>query len=266
MPKPYVVPSVDRALRIIELLAESRRGLTLSDICRKLGLPKSSVHLLVKTLESAGYLKDNQINGRYHFGLKLVSLSRLALENLDLREHARPYLQDLMMKTSITVHMAVLERGEAVIIEKIEAPGLLRVATWVGRRLDASSSAVGKALLAYTPGVDLQQVHEASAMARYNRNTITTPKKLARELDRVREQGYAVEDEEGEIGMRCIGAPVYDADSRVICAISIAGSTSQIPKQRINELASLVKKTARELSLHTGHSWSDSSTAAAPLL
>jgi DNA-binding IclR family transcriptional regulator len=140
MQKVYAVPSVSRALAILELLAQSKRGLTLSDISRKLALPKSSVHVLVRTLELIGYLKNNRISKKYHFGLKLISLSNTALENLDLREQARPFLQDLMLKTGLTVHMAILEGAEAVIIEKVEALGMLRLATWVGRRLDANSS------------------------------------------------------------------------------------------------------------------------------
>lgn len=253
MQKTYTVPSVSRALAILELLAQSRRGLTLSDISRKLALPKSSVHLLVRTLELMGYLKNNRVNGKYHFGLKLVSLSHTALENLDLREQARPFLQDLMLETGLTVHMAILEDAEAVIIEKVEAPGMLRLATWVGRRLDANSSGVGKALLAFAPETNMNRRLTGRAMARHNRNTIASPDRLARELKKVRELGYAFEDEEGEIGFRCIGVPVYDSANNVISAVSVAGTTAQIPKEKVAKLSSAVKATALEISTHLGY-------------
>ena len=253
MEKAYTVPSVSRALAILELLAQSRRRLTLSDISRKLTLPKSSVHLLVRTLAQMGYLKNNRVCGKYHFGLKLVSLSHTALENLDLRELARPFLQDLMLKTGLTVHMAILEDAEAVIIEKIEAPGMLRLATWVGRRLDANSSGVGKALLAFAPETNMNRRLTGRAMARHNRNTIASPDRLARELKKVRELGYAFEDEEGEIGFRCIGVPVYDSANNVISAVSIAGTTAQIPKEKVVRLASSVKATALEISIRLGY-------------
>jgi DNA-binding IclR family transcriptional regulator len=253
MLKAYPVPSVTRAFKIMELLSESKRGLAPSDISRKLALPKSSVHLLVKTLESMGYLKLNQFNGRYHFGLKLVSLSHTALENLDLCEQARPYLLDLMRATGLTVHMAILERAEAVIIEKVEAPGMLRLATWVGRRLDANSSGVGKALLAFVPDASLDSGLSGRALVRHNRNTITSPTKLAAELKKIRQMGYSFEDEEGEIGFRCIGAPVYDASGTVISAISVAGTNAQIPKERVPKLASAVKATAYEISARLGY-------------
>jgi len=252
VPSDYAVPSVGRAMKILELLARSQRGLTLSDISRRLALPKSSTHVLIKTLEATGYLKNSQLSGRFCFGLKLVSLSKMALENLDLREQARPFLRDLMVQSGLTVHLAILEGAEAVIIEKAEAPGMLRLATWVGRRLDANSSAVGKALLAFS-GDDICGHSLASRpMARNNRNTISSPERLARELKKVREHGYSFEDEEGEIGFRCIGAPVFDSADVAVAAISIAGATSQIPNERVTKLAALVKVVARHISERLG--------------
>jgi DNA-binding IclR family transcriptional regulator len=252
MPNTYSVPSVFRAMSILELLAQSQRGLTLSDVSRKLGLPKSSTHVLIKTLEVMGYLKSSKITGRYCFGLKLVSLSNMALENLDLREQARPFLQHLMLQTGLTVHLAILEGAEAVIIEKVEAPGMLRLATWVGRRLDANSSGVGKALLAFAADGNCEKWFVGHPMAKHNNNTISSPERLVRELKKVREQGYAFEDEEGEIGFRCIGVPVYDTANRTIAAISVAGTTSQIANKRIAKLISLVKATAMQISAHLG--------------
>jgi IclR family KDG regulon transcriptional repressor len=268
MPSAYSVPSVSRAMKILELLAQSQRGLTLSDISRKLALPKSSAHVLIKTLENTGYLKSSKLNGKYCFGLKLISLSNMALENLDLREQARPFLQELALRAGLTVHLAILEGAEAVIIEKIEAPGMLRLATWVGRRLDANSSGVGKALLAFASEGSGDRRFTGRPLARHNRNTISSPERLARELKRVRERGYAFEDEEGEIGFRCIGVPLHDSANRVIAAISVAGTTSQISNERVAKLASIVKATAVQISAHLGYDSdleaSDESTGASP--
>jgi DNA-binding IclR family transcriptional regulator len=252
MANTYSVPSVSRAMMILELLAQSQRGLTLSDVSRKLGIPKSSAHVLIKTLELMGYLKNSKINGKYCFGLKLVSLSNMALENLDLREQAKPFLYQLMLRTGLTVHLAILEGAEAVIIEKIEAPGMLRLATWVGRRLDANSSGVGKALLAFAAEGTWDQRFAWRPMAKHNKNTISSPERLARELKKVREQGFAFEDEEGELGFRCIGVPLYDAANRAIAAISVAGTTSQISNDRVAKLISAVKATAHQISEHLG--------------
>lgn len=252
MANTYSVPSVARSMQILELLAQSQRGLTLSDISRKLSIPKSSAHVLIKTLETMGYLKISQATGRYCFGLKLVSLSNMALENLDLRELARPFLQQLMLRTGLTVHLAILEGAEAVLIEKVEAPGMLRLATWVGKRLDANSSGVGKALLAFSEDGSYLHRFTGRSMARYNKNTISSLDRLARELKKIREQGYAFEDEEGEIGFRCIGVPLYDSADRAVAAISVAGTTSQISNDRMASLISNIKLTARQISIRLG--------------
>ena len=122
--------------------AMERRMFSLRDMPQA-HAPKSSAHLLVGTVERRGYLQKNALSGKYCFGLKPVSLSRAALENLDLREEANPHLQALMRETGLTGHMAALEHNEAVIIEKIECPGLLRLATCIGRRLDVNCSGVG---------------------------------------------------------------------------------------------------------------------------
>lgn len=259
MSSDYSVPSVSRAMKILELLAQSQRGLTLSDISRRLNLPKSSTHILIKTLERIGYLKSSKLTGKFCFGLKLVSLSNMALENLDLREQARPYLQDLMLRSGLTVHLAILEGAEAVIIEKVQAPGMLRLATWVGRRLDANCSGVGKALLAFSDEEVTSLHFRSRPMVRNNRNTISSPERLARELKKVRELGYAFEDEEGEIGFRCIGAPICDSANRAIASISIAGTTAQIPNERVQKLAGMVTATAKQISAQLGLSPESSS-------
>lgn len=250
MQKCSLVPSVDRALKVMELLAESRRGFSLSDLSRRLALPKSSAHLIVRTLEMRGYLQKNGENGKYFFGLKLINLSHTALENLDLREQARPFLQRLMLKTGLTVHLAVLERSEAVIIDKVETPGMLRLATWIGRRLDANSSGVGKALLAFVPEPEIDRQFTGRPLAKYNNKTIISAARLKRELKKVRELGYAFEDEEGEVGVRCIGSPIVDSTGNVIAAVSVAGTTSQVPLERVEKLALLVKAVASEISAH----------------
>jgi DNA-binding IclR family transcriptional regulator len=246
----YSVPSVDRAFAILELLAESQRGYSLSEISRKLGLPKSSIHLLITTLESKGYLHKNESTGKYRFGLKLITLSRRAIDNLSLREEARPYLQALMLKTGLTVHLAVWEQNEAVIVEKVEAPGMLRLATSVGGRLGINSSAVGKALLAFLPEHEIARQVEGKRLAKHNDNTIAAPSKMRRELEKIKSLGYAFEDEEGEIGFRCLGAPIFDHSNNVVAALSVAGTTSQIPHERADQLGKTVRAVANEISTH----------------
>jgi len=250
--KEYSVPSIERALSVLECLARAKRGFSLSEIGRRLRIPKSSAHL-ISTLERRGFLQRNTKTNRYCFGLQLVSLSRSALENLDLREEAKPFLCSLMQESGFTVHMAVLERDEAVIIEKVEAPGLVRLASWVGRRLDVNCSGVGKALLAFLPDDELDCLLRTKDFARHNSRTIISTTILRRELILVRQAGYALDNEEDEPGVRCIGAPVFDEKGKAVAAISIAGVASQIGIDRVPVLARLVTRAAGRISARMGY-------------
>lgn len=250
------VPAVDRALTVIEYLAQSKRGFTGSDMSRTLNLPKSSLHLILGTLERRGYLQKNIYTNKYHFGLKLVSLSRTAFDGLELREEAKPFLQALAKKTGLTVHMAVLERNEAVIIEKVEVPGLIKVATWIGRRLDVNCTAAGKALIAYLPEEELERQILGKGLAKHNYRSICSIGRIKEELAKVRKLGYAFDNEEDEIGLRCLGAPIFDSSEQAVASISISGTSAQISLARVPKLAAVVKRTAVSLSNHLG---SDSS-------
>jgi DNA-binding IclR family transcriptional regulator len=230
------VPAIERALAVLEFLAQSKSGFSTSEISRRLGLPKSSTYLIVETLERQGFLQKNRQTGKYCLGLKLITLSRNAVENLDLREEAKPFLRSLMQESQLIVHMAVLDGTEAVIIEKVAAPGMLRVPTWVGRRLDVNCTSVGKALAAFSSEEELDEIVRLKGFPKRNDNTM--------ELASVRHLGYSLDDEEDEIGERCIGAPIFDAFGTIIAAISVAGTVSQIPNERIAGLANLLKRTA----------------------
>ena len=229
-------PAVERTLSILELLSVTKSGLTLPELSRRLGLPKSSTYCLLVTLERRGYLLRNNRTHRYLFGLKLFSLANMALSRVELRENAASFLHPLMQRSRLTVHMAIIEDHEAVLIEKVEPPGLVRLATWVGKRLELHCSAVGKCLLAYLPETEFLRLVRDRGLTRNNENTITSIRKLKQQITQIRHAGYAIEDEEGEIGCRCVGAPVFDHSGNAIAAISVAGTTAQITNRRVRLL------------------------------
>ncbi|MEW5979341.1 MAG: IclR family transcriptional regulator [Acidobacteriota bacterium] len=243
-----LVPAVGRALQLLQLLAQSRKGLTISEASRRLGIPKSSAHRLLKALEQNGCVQKDGRVGRYRFGLMLVALSRAALESLEMCEEAKPFLIALMQKTGLTVHMAVLEAGQAIIVEKIEAPGIIKIGTWIGRAMDLNSTACGKALIAFLPPDELNRHMKAKSFVRHNQRTIVSVARLKQDLAAVRELGYAVDDEEDEIGVRCVGAPVFDSAGRVISAISVVGTTNQIAPDRVEAVGKIVRQFATVIS------------------
>jgi DNA-binding IclR family transcriptional regulator len=246
------VPSVERTLRILELLSQSRVGLTLNEIVSATRLPRSSVHTIVLTLERQGYLHRNPATSRYVFGLKLFSLANGALSNLHLREQASPFLHMLVRKTGLTAHMAIFEDREAVLVSKVEPPGIFRLATWVGKRMDVHCTGIGKALIAYIPEQELNRLIRERGLPRHNDDTIGSARKLENDLAATRKRGYSIDDEEDEIGLRCLGAPVFEHSGAVVAAISISGTTAQIHSENIEELAACVKEAAQAVSILLG--------------
>jgi DNA-binding IclR family transcriptional regulator len=245
-------PAVERTLSILELLSVTKSGLTLPELSRRLGLPKSSTYCLLVTLERRGYLHRNTRTRRYMFGLKLFSVANMALSGIELREKAASFLQSLMLRSRLTVHMAIIEDDEAVVIEKVEPPGLVRLATWVGKRFELHCSAVGKCLLANLPEPEFLRVVRDRGLTRNNENTITSIRKLKQEVTQIRCAGYSIEDEEGEIGCRCVGAPIFDHSGNGIAAISVAGTTAQIKSEEFTYFGQLVRQTAFDISESLG--------------
>jgi DNA-binding IclR family transcriptional regulator len=238
--KTQSVPALERGLSILESLSKSKHGLTLTQLTAQLELPKSSVHCLLLTFERHGYLYRDERSGRYRLGLRLCDLAGAALGGRALRDHALPYLNQLRESTHLTCHMAVLEQDEVVLIEKVEALGS-RVNTWLGKRMDIHCTALGKSLAAYLPGDRLETLVRRHGMLRHNDNTIASFKKLKEELDSVRRLGYSIDDEEEEIGTRCIGVPILDSETHALAAISLSGTTSQINSTSVDPLIAQLK-------------------------
>lgn len=246
--KTHSVPALERALSIMEVLSRSKKGRTLSQLTRDLGLPRSSVHCLLLTFERCGYLQREPKTGRYRIALRVCDLAHTALSGITLREEAVPVLRNLMQECGLTVHMGIPEQGQGVLVEKLEPPGQFRIATWVSKRLDLHCTAVGKSLLAHLPAQEVAELIGKRGLLRHNDNTICSARKLKEELDRVRQRGYAVDDEEEEIGIRCVGAPVFNEHGQVVAAVSIVGTTSQIGPENCEMLAGKVMTAAREIT------------------
>jgi DNA-binding IclR family transcriptional regulator len=242
------VPALERALAIMELLAGSRTGMTLPEIAAELRLPKSSVHCLLVTLERRRYLHRNDRTSRYTFGSRLFSLANLSLSGLQIRHSAAPHMRTLTERTGLTTHLAILERNEAVLVEKVEPPGVYKLATWLGKRMDLHCTSLGKALIGHLSEEELARVFRETGLPRHNDNSIVSLRKLKEELARSRQLGYYVDDEEDEIGHRCIGAPVFDASGQTVGAVSISGTTIQVREDNWKSLAKEVVRTADAIS------------------
>lgn len=241
-------PALARGLILLETLAASKHGLTISQIARQVDCAKSSVHRLVNTLERYGYIYRETRAGRYRLSLHLCDLANMALNGVSLRDYARPHLAQLAAQTGLTIHLAVLEQGSAVLIEKIESPRTVRVATWIGKQLGLHCTALGKALMAHMNDAQIDELLLRHGMLRYNENTICSVKKLKESLAVIRRRGYALDDEEEEIGVRCIGAPILNESQEPVAALSVVGRTGQVYPENFSALAHLVMAAAQAIS------------------
>lgn len=231
---------------MLEMLATSHRGLTSSEIARNLDLPRSSVHYVLLTLERCGYLYRGGERGRYVFTPKLFELANSTLERLRIRDIAHPALRKLGEEAKLTVHMAIIDQNEAVIIDKVE-PRDHHLATWIGKRMPLHCTGTGKALIAFMPQ-DVTDRIIANGLIRYNDNTIVSPRKFREELAKIRTNGYALDDEEETVGLRCIGAPILDPESQPVAAVSVAGTIHQITPENLKELVDAVRRAATRIS------------------
>lgn len=243
-------PAVIRALDILETISQLPGGLTNANISRRLGIPKSSASAILQVLQDRGYVCRYKDGGRYKLGANLLVLGEKVLETSDIHDLAFPSLRSLSEKFDLTCHLAILGRSAVVHVAKVVAQkhlkrGLVRS---VGQCVPLYSTSVGKAILAWQPAEVLESLVARIKICKFTHRTICTKNGLLAELDRVRAQLYAVDNEEWRIRWRCIGAPIFDVSGNTIVAICLAGSVADIAEERIPQIAPFLKETAQKIS------------------
>jgi IclR family KDG regulon transcriptional repressor len=247
------VQTIDRAIDIIELLSTEKEGMGVTDIGKRLDLHKSTVHRLLNALAERGYIEKEPKHGYYKIGLKFIEITSLYLNKLELKTEAQPYLRRLAEIVGQPVHLAILDGGEAVYIEKIEALNSMRMYSQIGKRVPVHCSAIGKVLLSGLEKNSMDALLDKYEFSALTKNTIKTKNELARQVQNVRKLGFAVDDEEHEQGVRCIAAPVYDYTGRIIAAVSVSGDKRILEKNKDEEISMYVIDTAGEISKRMGY-------------
>jgi IclR family acetate operon transcriptional repressor len=245
--------AVERALAILEAVGQRGSGLSNAEISRKLQIPKSSASYILRTLERRNYLRRERETGKYTLGMKILSLGRGALSALDVREIALPVMRDLAQHSRLTCHLAILDGPEAVYIEKVEAPGFIQTDTWVGRRMRIHATSVGKALVAHIPQAEVEAILAETGFEKRTPHTVTTMPRFLKELEKVREEGFAVDDEENNLGARCLGAPIFNEAGEIEASLGLSGTTDQVNAHTIPAIAGLLREAAHRISYRLGH-------------
>lgn len=247
----YRIQAIERAVAILNAFSADDPELGVTDLAGRLGLHKSTVHRFMVNLEGAGLVERTR-NARYRLGLRVFELGSLVMQRMNLWDEALPFLEELVRETGETGHLAVLDGGEAVYIERVEARRALRIPSAVGRGYPAHATNLGKVLLADLPQSGLHELVAAHGLTAYTPHTITDLGALEAELQVIQGQGYAVDNEEYDEGLRCIGAPIRDHSGHAIAALGIGGPVTRITPERVERLAGLVMEAARGLSRRLG--------------
>ena len=224
-----LVKSVDRALNILEVVSQSKEPLGVTELSNKMDLNKSTVYRMLNTLQYRGYIAQDNENDKYTTGLKLFELGSLVINELDLRKTSISYLEDLMKLTGETVHLGILDDGEVIYIEKVESSETIRMHSKIGKRVYAHNTSLGKILLAYSDEEVMENILNNKGLPKTTENTIIKQNKFKKHLQQVKEQGYAVDNEESEKGINCIAGPIFDHKGEITAAFSIS-----VPKIRLN--------------------------------
>ena len=242
------VQSVDRALLIIETLAEDDEGYRLTDLAVRTGLSPSTVHRLLATLEKRRFVQFDRDESMWHIGAQSFAVGSTFVRRRNFVTQALPYLRKLRDQTRETVNLAVVDDGAMVVLTRVESREIMRSVTKVGGRVPMVASGLGKALLSTYSEEDVFAIIQREGMPRLTSKSIVRAGELCKSLHDIRQQGYSIDDEEALVGLRCVSAVVYDARREPIAAISVSGKTSRVPDERLPVLGELVQGVAAELT------------------
>jgi IclR family KDG regulon transcriptional repressor len=253
--RDYAVRAVIRAARLLELLRASDGGAPLNELAARSGLAKASVFRMLRTLEGLGFVERPDGADTYRLGVRCLELGQAYLEQTDLRREARPVLERLRDRFDETVHLAVLDDEYRVVyLEKLDSTHAVGIMmSRVGKTAPAYCTGLGKALLAARDDDPVAALEARGALRRFTKNTIHRPAELRRELARTSERGYALDLEEHEPGVRCVGCAIVGPRGRAIGALSIAGPAQRLAEEALRgELAAAAAAAAREIGLRLG--------------
>jgi len=240
-----------KALRILELVQASGSGLGVNEIGQKINISRSTAYRVLSHLEREGYVARTD-RGVYRIGAKLIRLASQANSQSALQEVARPLLQKLSQATGETVNLAVLDGDQVLYIEVNESAHDFRLVSKIGMRRPIYSTALGKALAAFLRPGECEYLIGLMSFQRLTPQTITSRTELERELEKVRCQGYALDNEETVLGARCVGAPILNSRGEALASVSIAGPVTRVSEDKIPRFAVALRQAATEISNYLG--------------
>jgi len=243
--------ALSRGLAVLDALAATDGGATLTALAERLKLPAPTAHRLLATLEASGYVRAGP-KGEWQMGVRAFRAGSAFLAHRNLAVQAYPYLRDLMDRAGETANLAVMEAGEAVFVEQVQCRELMRMSAKLGSRAPLHASGVGKAMLAALSDHDAQATLGRREFPQFTSRTLITVDRVLEELAAIRARGFAIDDEEHAAGLRCVAASVVDEHGQPWAAVSLAGPSARLTPERVPALGELVRTTARDLTQALG--------------
>lgn len=228
--KGNTVQSVDRALKIIEILKDRSDGIGVTELSNMLEVSKSTAHRLLMSLYNADFVQQDKDNEKYLLGFKFIELGEIVSKNIDIKNIVHPYLYNLGNITGETAYLAVKNKNQINYIDKIESSKTIRMFSNIGKSAPLYCTGVGKAIFAFLPESEIINIVDKIDFVKYTKNTIITKDDILKELEDIKNLGYAIDNEEHELGIRCLAAPILNYNNDVIAGISVA-----IPIMRLND-------------------------------
>jgi len=246
-----MLSTIDHALTVIEYLAK-REEAGISEMSRDLGLAPSTTHRLITSLTQREYLVQNSKTRKYQLGIKIFQLGSSVANRFGIRQAALVNMEKLAIDSGETVNLGILDKTNVIYLEKILNDDPIRIELQVGRAVPAHCTGLGKVMLAFQPTEKLEAILSEITFEKRTKNTIISKDVLRTELERIKKQGYAIDNGELIEGIRCIAVPVFSQNQTVVAAISIAGPNFRLSNKRVKELVHLVKKAADDTSKYIG--------------
>lgn len=245
------IRAVERALDVLACFSRQTPELTMTQIAQQVGIHKSTTHRLLATLEKKRFVERDPVTGLYHLGIRLLQMAYLTLEQNDLRQIAAPFLRRLWEQHKETVHLAVWDDVDVVFIDVIESQQRVKLAAAIGQRLPIYATASGKAILACMPDEFVWSIVQRG-LPRYTEHTLVTPEAFFEDLGRVRERGFAFDEQELEEGVHAVAAAILNPEGHPIAAVAIAGPAYRLPRERLLEFGPSVLASARDITQELG--------------
>lgn len=250
-PNIYRVRVMERAMQVLDCFDDEHPERGVSEIAQLVGLHKATAHRIIVSLMNGGFLEKAPDGERYRLGLRLAELGMAAIRSLDFRREAIPHMKALVDRFEETCDLSVFDRGEVFYVEVLQGKHVLTIAAKVGQRLPPHCTASGKTFLAYMPEAEVRNILK-EPLHRYTERTITSAEEVMAQLPEVRARGYGYDDEEYELGIRAVAAPIFNREGRVIAVVSMPGPTSRMDPAHVQQIAEELRSATRAISLRMG--------------